>query len=105
MFTQTNPTIAPYHGPVANPPGPTLPSGNGKDRTDFRTAVLQWLRSPLAVGIIVFFLNLPVITSVLSRYASWMYLSSGEISVPGLVVKGLLGAGLFAAYQGLASVF
>lgn len=105
MFAQTNPTIAPYHGPVANPPGPAIPGNGAKERTDYRTMLMQWLRSPLVVGIIVFFLNMPIITETLSRYASWMYLSSGEISVPGLVVKGVLGAGLYAIYQGLASVF
>lgn len=102
MFAQTNPSIAPYHGPVANPPGPMVPTGP-KDRTDFRTALLQWLRAPLAVGIIVFLLNLPVVTSILSRYAAWMYLSSGEISVAGLFIKALLAAGLFSVYQGVSS--
>jgi hypothetical protein len=104
MFAQANPSIAPYHGPVAHPPGPVVPSGL-KDRTDFRTALLQWLRAPLAVGILVFLLNLPVVTSVLSRYAAWMYLSSGEISVAGLFVKALLAMGLFAVYQGVSSFF
>jgi hypothetical protein len=104
MFAQANPSIAPYHGPVANPPGPMVPSGP-KERTDFRTALLQWLRAPLTVGIIVFLLNLPVVTSILSRYAAWMYLSSGEISVAGLFIKALLAMGLFAAYQGAAAFF
>ena len=104
MFAQTNPSIAPYHGPVANPPGPTVPSGP-KDRPDFRTAILQWLRAPLAVGIIVFLLNLPVVTSILSRYAVWMYLSSGEISIAGLFIKALMAAGLFAVYQGVSTFF
>jgi len=104
MFAQTNPSIAPYHGPVANPPGPVISSGP-KERTDLRTAFLQWLRAPLAVGIIVFLLNLPVVTSILSRYAAWMYLSSGEISVAGLFIKALLAMGFFAAYQGAAAFF
>lgn len=104
MFAQANPSIAPYHGPVANPPGPVVPAGP-KERTDFRTALLQSLRAPLAVGIIVFLLNLPVVTSILSRYAAWMYLSSGEISVAGLFIKALLATGLFAAYQGAAALF
>jgi hypothetical protein len=104
MFAQTNPTIAPYHGPAANPPGPVLPAGP-KDRTDFKTALLQWLRAPLMVGLIVFLLNLPVVTSILSRYAAWMYLGNGEISVAGLFVKTLLAVGLFSVYQGAAAFF
>jgi hypothetical protein len=63
------------------------------------------MRAPLAVAIIVFLLNLPVVTAILSRYASWMYLSSGEISVGGLLVKALLSATLFAVYQGMALAF
>jgi hypothetical protein len=104
MFAQANPSIAPYHGPVANPPGPIVPTGP-KDRTDFRTALLQTMRAPLAVGILVFLLNLPVVTSILSRYASWMYLSSGEISVAGLLVKSALAMGLFAVYQAVSGFF
>jgi hypothetical protein len=56
------------------------------------------------VAIIVFLLNLPVVTSILSRYASWMYLSSGEISVGGLLVKAVIASSLFAAYQGATLV-
>lgn len=66
---------------------------------DWRTTTVQFLRSPIIVAIIVFLLNLPVVTGLLSRYAVWMYLSSGEISVSGLLVKSLLGACLFALYQ------
>jgi hypothetical protein len=61
------------------------------------------MRGPIAVAIIVFLLNLPIVTSILSRYASWMYLGSGEISVGGILVKALLAATLFAAYQGVSA--
>lgn len=66
---------------------------------DWRTTAVQFMRAPVIVAIIVFLLNLPVVTGLLSRYAVWMYLSSGEISVSGLLVKSLLGACLFALYQ------
>jgi hypothetical protein len=46
---------------------------------------------------------MPVVTSILSRYASWMYLGSGEISIGGLIVKALLAALLFAVYQGVTA--
>lgn len=72
---------------------------------DWRTTTIQFLRSPLIVAIIVFILNLPVVTGLLSRYAVWMYLSSGEISVSGLLVKSLLGACLFALYQMSATLW
>jgi hypothetical protein len=102
MFQQASPGMAPFHGPAvvqgaAVPVAPTKTSG-------WMDRFAAQARAPVAVAIIVFLLNLPVMTSILSRYASWMYLSSGEISVPGLLVKALLAAALFAVYQLGASV-
>lgn len=100
MFAQAAPGMAPYHGPAVVP-GPVLPPP--AKSAGWKTALFQQLRSPIAVAIIVFFLNLPVVTATLSRYASWMYLSSGEISVAGLLVKAILAGGLFVLYQSMAS--
>lgn len=97
MLQQMPPGIAPFHGPVAAPP-PSLPVPGPKP-LNWKEAILQHLRAPFVVGVIVFLLNMPVITTVFSRYASWMYLSSGEISVAGLLVKTVLAAGLFLVYQ------
>lgn len=69
----------------------------------WKEIVLQFLRGPIAVAIIVFLLNMPIVTSIFSRNAQWMYLISGEISVSGLLVKSVLAAILFAAYQGVSS--
>ncbi len=96
MFQQASPGMAPFHGPAvvqaATVPAPTK-TASWTDR------IAAQMRAPVAVAIIVFLLNLPVVTSILSRYASWMYLASGEISVGGLLVKALLAAVLFAVYQ------
>jgi hypothetical protein len=100
MFAQASPGMAPYHGPAVIP-GPVLPPPS--KTIGWKTALAQQLRAPIAVAIIVFFLNLPVVTSMLSRYAAWMYLSSGEISIAGLLVKALLAGGLFVIYQNLAA--
>jgi hypothetical protein len=100
MFHPTSPGMAPFHGPAAIPPQPVA---SPKPSVDWKTALSNQLRGPVAVAIIVFFLNLPVVTSMLSRYASWMYLSSGEISIGGLLVKAILGAVLFTVYQGVSS--
>lgn len=101
MFQQASPGMAPFHGPavVQAPVIPPAPKPAG-----WKVALTSHLRGPVAIAIIVFLLNLPVITSILSRYASWMYLSSGEISIGGLLVKALLAAVLFAVYQGIAAV-
>jgi hypothetical protein len=104
MFQAAPPGMAPYHGSMAAPqtapatPAPTKPHG-------WRELVFDQLRLPIAVAAIVFLLNLPVITSILSRYASWMYLNSGEISIAGLFMKAVLAALLFAIYQGISAIF
>lgn len=104
MFQQMSPGMAPFHGPAATPAGPVVPVPI-KSSSDWRATLAAYTRGPLVVGIIVFLLNMPVVTGVLSRYASWMYLSSGEISVGGLLVKALLAAGLFAIYQAASTLF
>ena len=100
MFQQTSSGMAPFN-PVAAP-SVMIPV---KSSVDWRAAAMAHLRAPLAVALIVFLLNMPVVTLIISRYASWMYLSSGEISIGGLIVKALLAATLFAAYQGVSSFF
>lgn len=101
LFQQTPPGTAPIHG---NAVYPSMPVKNGAPRS-IKQSVTQMLRGPLAVAFIVFFLSLPVVTNTLSRYASWMYLSSGEISIPGLFMKALLAAAMFAVYQIVSSLF
>jgi len=96
MLQQTPPGMAPFlgnkpdQGAVVPPPSPAI---------SWKTLITNQLKSPIAVAIIVFFLNMPVVTSILSKYASWMYLGSGEISIGGLIVKALLAALLFSVYQ------
>jgi len=103
MFQQTAPGMAPFQ--AHRPPGAEeLYVPKGKESVSWKQMVASYMRGPIVVAIIVFLLNLPVVTSILSRYASWMYLSSGEISVGGLLVKALLAAILFATYQGVALV-
>lgn len=104
MFQQTAPGLAPFQ-PHRTPGAEELHVPSAKPKTSWKDAAASYMRAPLAVAIIVFLLNLPVVTAILSRYASWMYLSSGEISVGGLLVKALLSATLFAVYQGMALAF
>jgi len=103
MFQQAAPGMAPFQ-PHRAPGAEELHVPKPK-AASWRDSVATAMRGPVAVAIIVFLLNLPVVTAILSRYASWMYLSSGEISVGGLLVKALLAATLFAAYQGVSMVF
>ena len=102
MFAQAAPGMAPYHGPAVVPAAmiPQAPK-----MVSWKNQIMAQLRAPVTVAIIVFLLNMPVVTSLLSRYASWMYLSSGEISIGGLFVKAVLAAGIFMLYQMLSSIF
>lgn len=100
MFAQTSPGMAPFHGP-AIVPGPVIHSA--PKGSDWKATLSAQLRGPAIVAAIVFLLNLPIVTAILSRHASWMYLSSGEISIGGLFVKSLLAAILFVVYQTISS--
>jgi hypothetical protein len=62
------------------------------------------LRAPIVVASVVFFLSLPVVTASLSRYAPWMYLGNGDISISGLLVKALLAGALFLVYQTVLAI-
>jgi hypothetical protein len=101
MFQQASPGMAPFQ-PHRAPNAEEIPP---VEKSTWRQSVAQAMRAPVAVAIIVFLLNLPVVTAILSRYATWMYLGSGEISVGGLLVKALLSAMLFAVYQGVSSLW
>ena len=96
MLQQTPSGMAPFLGGRVEQ-GATVPIP--QPATSWKTFITNQLKAPIAVAIIVFFLNMPVVTSILSRYASWMYLGSGEISIGGLLVKALLAALLFTVYQ------
>ena len=101
MFQQAPPGMAPFRQQeVAPDRSPVVP----KPVPTWKDSALTALRAPIAVAIIVFLLNMPIVTAILSRYASWMYLSTGEISVGGLLVKAVLAALLFALYQIVASL-
>lgn len=104
MMAPAPPGMAPFYGPAVVP-GPSIPAAkHNSSSSDWKATLSQQIRGPVAVAIIVFLLNMPVVTALLSRYASWMYLSSGEISVGGLLMKAALAAFLFGIYQIVTSI-
>jgi hypothetical protein len=96
LFPQASPGMAPYQAPPQPTPA-AIPAP--KKAATWSTTLAAQARGPVFVAIIVFLLNMPVMTSVFSRYASWMYLNSGEISISGLLVKAIIAAALFAVIQ------
>ncbi len=105
MFQPAPPGMAPYPSALSSSSSSSSQPPRSKESRESSFSWKQSLREPLAVAILVFLLNLPVVTSILSRYASWMYLNSGEISVAGLVVKALLAGSIFFAYQFINGFF
>lgn len=103
MLGPTPPGMAPFHGPAVVQ-APSIPYAKPSVSSDWKTSLSQQIRGPVAVAIIVFLLNMPVVTALLSRYATWMYLSSGEISVGGLLMKSVMAAFLFGIYQIVTSI-
>ena len=104
MLFQTPPGMQPLHKMDREvPPPPRTPPVSSVE--SLSSLILKQIRAPLVVVGIVFLLNLPVITSIISKYASWMYLGSGEISISGLFVKAILAGVLFSFYQVIATVF
>jgi hypothetical protein len=106
MLFQTPPGMTPIHRTQEQGHSQTPQLKENKPApTSIWTMVVQQIRAPLIVMCIVFFLNLPIVTSIMSRYASWMYLGSGEISISGLTVKALMAGTLFGVYQTLSAIF
>jgi len=106
MLFQASPGMTPIHRTQEQSQSQTPQLKEPKPvPTSIWTMVVQQIRAPLVVVGIVFFLNLPIVTSVMSRYASWMYLGSGEISISGLIVKALMAGTLFGVYQTLSAIF
>ena len=96
----------PINGPVpmyASQVAWTQSQQQPKESKPWKEAFIQFMLGPIAVAIIVFLLNMPVLTAIFSRNAQWMYLISGDISVSGLLVKSLLASMMFAMYQGLSA--
>lgn len=104
MLFQTPPGMTPIHRTQEQVQVPQLKEQKPAP-TSIWAMVVQQIRAPLIVMCIVFFLNLPIVTSIMSRYASWMYLGSGEISISGLTVKALMAGTLFGIYQVLSAIF
>jgi len=108
MFAQAAPGLAPFHGSAAIPGAALPPQGKRSGAAsggDWKTLLANQLRAPIMVAAIVFLLSLPVVTGVLSRYAPWMYLGNGDISIAGLFVKSILAAALFFGYQTAATLW
>lgn len=65
------------------------------------SSILERIRDPLFVVLLVFVLSLPVLHTQLAKYASWAFAVGGQLSWLGLGALSLLAGVLFASYRGV----
>jgi hypothetical protein len=70
----------------------SMQAQQGKAWTGF---LMEELKLPLLIAILVFIINMPFVSVLVAHYASWMLKSSGEMNLYGEVFKSFLVAGLF----------
>ena len=62
-------------------------------------SISEKLRGPLMVSVIVFVLSLPVLHTMLAKYAGWAFAVGGQLSWLGLIVLSLLAGTAFGIGQ------
>ena len=68
-------------------------------KKNFWSTTLERIRDPLFVSILVFVLSLPVLHTLLGKYASWAFAVGGQLSWLGLISLSLLSGLLFGTYK------
>jgi hypothetical protein len=63
------------------------------------SVVVDTIRDPLIVGVLVFVLSLPSLHTFVGRHASWAYKVGGQLSWVGLSLTALVGAITFGIYR------
>jgi hypothetical protein len=114
MPMQPMPPMQMAHNPMSNPLPPMMthqplyiPVEEEQEsyapvRKNIWSRILETILDPLFVGILVLVLSLPVLHTVLGKYASWAYVLGGQLSWAGLLVKSLIAAVLFGLYRALS---
>lgn len=73
-------------------------------RKNFASAILDWLRDPLFIGLMVFFISLPVLHTYISSVAPIFYSVGGSLSWLGLTAKALFVAGAFILFRSITYI-
>jgi len=73
-------------------------------RKNFASAILDWLRDPLFIGLMVFFISLPALHTYASSVAPIFYSVGGSLSWLGLTAKALLVAGAFILFRSITYI-
>jgi len=68
------------------------------------SSILDRMKDPLIVALLVFLLSLPVLHTQLAKYASWAFAVGGQLSWLGLGSVSLLAGLLFGVYRGVSDL-
>lgn len=73
-------------------------------RKNFASAILDWLRDPLFIGLMVFFISLPALHTYGASVAPIFYSVGGSLSWLGLTAKALFVAGAFILFRSITYI-
>jgi hypothetical protein len=68
------------------------------------SSIVEKLRDPLLVAILVFVVSLPVLHTLVAKYAGWAFAVGGQLSWLGLIALSLASGVLFGILQGAANL-
>jgi hypothetical protein len=90
----------PEETPAARPAARTL-----APRKNFASALLDWLRDPLFIAVVVFLVSLPALHTYGSAWVPAFYSVGGSLSWLGLAAKAAFVAGAFILYRSIVYLF
>ena len=69
------------------------------------SSVIEQVRDPIFIAVLVFVLSLPVLHTFIGKYASWAFAVGGQLSWLGLILKSVLAGLLFGVYRLASALF
>lgn len=71
-------------------------------KKNFWSSAMEKIRDPLFVALLMFVLSLPVLHTLLGKYAPWAFAVGGQLSWLGLSTLSLLAGVLFGTYKSVS---
>ncbi len=84
---------------------PVSSKNKSKVKKNFASALLEFIRDPLLVAVLITVLSLPVLHTHTGRYVPALYSAGGMLSWLGLMCVGLVGAVLFVLFRSIFNLF
>jgi hypothetical protein len=84
---------------------PASSKNKPKVKKNFASALLEFIRDPLLVAVLITVLSLPVLHTHIGRYAPALYSAGGMLSWLGLTSVGLVGAVVFVLFRFIFNLF